>query len=198
MRYKRLLPFLLISFGLFGISNSLSCSSADAREQLPTFAGPDSPMLSAADVDTGKTWLKIEKENYLLHLYEGDKCLRSYPVVLGPDPVNDKRMEGDGCTPEGIFKIQSKYPHKSWSRFLWIDYPNDESRRKFEARKASGEIPQTARIGGEIGIHGVPLGRNDWVDDGKNWTLGCISLKTEHILELYPLLPQGATVEIVR
>lgn len=178
--------------------NTFHCGEKPPRNGPATLVTEDAPPLDPKQIDTTKTWIKIEKTNYLLHLYEGDKAIRSYPVVLGPDPVNDKKMEGDGCTPEGSFKIQSKYPHKSWSRFLWIDYPNADSRRKFKERKARGEIPSEAKIGGEIGIHGVPVGYNSIVDEGQNWTLGCISLKTEHILELYGLVPQGSTVEIVR
>ena len=124
------------------------------------------------------------------------EILNSYPVVLGPDPVNDKLMEGDGCTPEGIFGIRDKYPHRKWTRFIWLDYPNEESWKKFNKAKADGKIPQDATIGGEVGIHGVPPGKDCWIDKGENWTLGCISLKNADIVELYDFITSDMEIFI--
>jgi murein L,D-transpeptidase YafK len=49
--------------------------------------------------------------------------IKQYPVVLGGNPVDDKLLQGDLCTPEGNFLIHAKYPHKSWEKFIWINYP---------------------------------------------------------------------------
>lgn len=140
----------------------------------------------------------IDKSDYLVSVYHKDSLLITYPCVLGFNPTDDKRREGDGCTPEGTFKIRSKYPHRSWSYFIWIDYPNDDSWRKFKERKANGEIPADAKIGGEIGIHGVPDEADFAIDQGTNWTLGCISLKTSHIKDLYNSIGDDTIVEIVQ
>ncbi len=139
----------------------------------------------------------IDKSDYQLSVMHADSTLITYPCVLGFNPIDDKKQEGDGCTPEGTFKIISKYPHKSWSYFIWIDYPNKESWRKFNERKADGTLTNDASIGGEIGIHGVPEGADDLIDDGTNWTLGCISLKTAHIKDLYFSISDKTTIEIV-
>ena len=140
----------------------------------------------------------IDKSVYLLQVRHKDSVLITYPCVLGFNPTDDKHQEGDGCTPEGTFKIRSRYAHGSWSYFIWVDYPNDESWRRFKARKADGTLDASATIGGEIGIHGVPEGMDDLIDNGTNWTLGCISLKTAHITDLYKSIGSSTMIEIVK
>ncbi len=139
----------------------------------------------------------IDKSECSLNVFHKDSLLITYPCVFGFNPVDDKHQEGDGCTPEGAFKIRSMYAHSSWSYFIWIDYPNQESRRRFKARQADGTIESSATIGGEIGIHGVPEGADELVDDRIHWTLGCISLKTAHIKDLYKSIGTTTLVEIV-
>jgi murein L,D-transpeptidase YafK len=147
-------------------------------------------------VDITKTRILIDKSDYTLKLLEADRLLRCYPVVLGFDAVHDKRQEGDGCTPEGTFRVRTKYDHAKWSKFIWVDYPTADSYRKFHARKAAGEIPQTATIGGDIGIHGVPEGMDGWIAERRNWTLGCISMTRGHVDELYGLIQDGTEIRI--
>lgn len=180
-------PFILlglIALGLF----SCQPSAAPVEERSP---------LTAATVDTMKTRIVIQKSQYKLLLYEKDKLLRTYPAVLGFDPGPDKRMEGDGRTPEGTFHVRTKYPHASWSKFIWVDYPTAESESRFARRKAAKEIPADAGIGGEIGIHGTPAGRDDLIANKKNWTLGCISLKCKDVDELYGLIRTGTEIKIL-
>ncbi|MFT5618326.1 MAG: lipoprotein-anchoring transpeptidase ErfK/SrfK, partial [Arenicella sp.] len=87
-------------------------------------------------------------------------------------------------------------PHKSWAKFLWLDYPNKESWKKHRQAKANGTIPQNATIGGEIGIHGVPEGYDHAIAQKQNWTLGCISLTRPAINEIYNYVKAGTVVEI--
>lgn len=148
-------------------------------------------------IDSHKTRIVIEKSAYRLKLYEGDRLLRNYPIVLGFDAVNDKKQEGDGCTPEGKFKVRTKYDHKRYLKFIWVDYPNAESEAKFKQNKASGKIPATATIGGEIGIHGTPPDCDQWVAEKRNWTAGCISLTRPDVAELYPLVEDGTEILIL-
>lgn len=138
----------------------------------------------------------IEKRAYRLSMLVNGEIIKQYPVVLGPNATDDKLMQGDGCTPEGKLKIQSKYPHKSWAKFLWLDYPNQESWTKHKQAKVDGKIPQDAKIGGEIGIHGVPEGYNHAIAQKQNWTLGCISLTRPAINEIYDFVKAGTIVEI--
>lgn len=105
-------------------------------------------------------------------------------------------MQGDQCTPEGTFTIRDYYPHKSWSKFIWIDYPNEASWEKHAFAKEKGQIPEDAKIGGEIGIHGVPEGYDYAIRDKYNWTLGCISLTNKDVNEIYTYVFTGMVVTI--
>jgi len=130
----------------------------------------------------------ISKEHYRLAIMARGNVIKSYPVVFGRNPVDDKLMQGDKCTPEGRFGVRAKYPHKKWNKFVWIDYPTSESWDKHRSAKSNGWIPQEASIGGEIGLHGVTA-NDDWLIDNKvNWTLGCISMKNSDIDEIYPYI----------
>ena len=138
----------------------------------------------------------IDKSDLTLQLIADTILVKTYPIVLGGNPKDDKRMEGDQCTPEGIFQLRNLYPHKKWSKFLWVDYPTEYSWEKHKAAKAAGQIPADASIGGEIGIHGVPAGCDHWIDEVQHWTLGCISVKNAHIDEIYCAVHKGTRVII--
>ncbi|MEJ7911862.1 MAG: L,D-transpeptidase [Chitinophagaceae bacterium] len=138
----------------------------------------------------------IDKSDYELNVYDAQGWYATYPVVFGNNPLLDKKVEGDRCTPEGTFKIQSKKPHAKWSRFMLLDYPNGESIAKFNQLKQRGEIPKNAKPGGGVGIHGTYPHEDFIIDRYKNWTLGCISLKNADVQEIYGYLPVGTTVTI--
>lgn len=138
----------------------------------------------------------VDKSDYELSVYSGDEWIVSYPVVFGNKDLSDKLYEGDRRTPEGSFRIIAKKPHNKWYRFMQLDYPNAVAYEKFNQRKQSGVIPAYAKIGGSIGIHGT-WPNEDWaVDKFQNWTQGCISLKNEHMAELYQGIPVGTEVII--
>ncbi len=173
-------------FQLFFVFVSFSACTQSSLQEI----------VAAQKIPKNELSILVDKSDYTLAVYHDSKKLIEYPCVLGFNPVDDKSREGDGCTPEGTFKIRSKYAHKSWSYFIWIDYPNASSWEKFKRRKAEGKIPSDATIGGEVGIHGVPTGMNDLIDNKSNWTLGCISLKTEHITDLYKSIGSATTITI--
>lgn len=134
-----------------------------------------------------------------MYVYEDVTLIKIYKVVFGNDDMGDKRIEGDRKTPEGTFRILSKRYDNRWNRFLLLDYPNESSYSKFQNRQARGEISQAATIGNGIGIHGVEKtsGITDvYVEKRINWTLGCISMKTEDVNELYEVLKVGTPVVI--
>lgn len=185
-------------FLLFAAAAPSGCSSdvgtsAQASEALDGRVGP----LDVSTIDKTKTHIYIEKTKYKLHLYLEDSLLKTYNSVFGSDLDKDKYQQGDGRTPEGFFKIKSMYDHDKWTKFIWIDYPNEESRRRFNARMKEGMIPASAKIGGDIGMHGVPAGYDQIVAERQNWTLGCISLTTADIRELYAVVQVGTEIEIV-
>lgn len=149
-------------------------------------------------IDRSKTSLLIEKSRYRLTVYYDHKPLKSYRVVFGSNPVDDKLKEGDMRTPEGIFKVREILAHENWSKFIWLDYPTKDSWQKHINAKIKGKISWFDSVGSEIGIHGVPAGSDDLIDNKSNWTWGCISLKTNEIDELSQVLQKDTVVEIVR
>lgn len=141
----------------------------------------------------------IIKSEYALKVYDSTgEWMATYPVVFGSKDLGDKMYQGDRKTPEGVFHIVAKRKHEKWNRFMMIDYPNSESLEKFYQRKLEGLIPLTAKVGGEIGIHGTWPHEDYAIDQYRNWTEGCISTKNQYIQELFNLLPVGTRVEIRR
>jgi len=144
----------------------------------------------------GTIYIIIDKSDYELQVYDDKGWYATYPVVFGSSSLDDKTMEGDRKTPEGTFKIISKKTHEKWDRFMMLDYPTKESYEKFNQRKQNGQIPQSASIGGGVGIHGTWPHEDYQVDKYKNWTNGCIALKNEDVEDLYGYVPIGTKVII--
>ncbi len=156
-----------------------------------------SSLIDLKKLDKKAIAIVVEKSKYKLTVYYQKKPIKSYAIVLGGNPKDDKLREGDKRTPEGIFHVKNLYYHSEWSKFILLDYPTQDSWRKFSQAKARGEVKAYDGIGGEIGVHGVEKGQ-DWLIDRKiNWTLGCISLKNKDVDEIYPLLQRGTTIEIL-
>ena len=172
---------------------SIHCSGQDKYKN---YSQPLPELLKSLNIDEDKIHVLIDKSDYKLSILYESNIIKEYPVVFGGNITDDKLMQGDGCTPEGTFKVISKYPHKSWSKFIWINYPNNDSRRKHNEAKRNGTIPQDANIGGEIGIHGVPKGLDNLINLKQNWTLGCISLKNKDIKEIYPYITEITEINI--
>jgi murein L,D-transpeptidase YafK len=173
---------------------TVSCKGKE--ENITNYKYSLSELIDSLNINTSKLEILVDKSDYRLSVLYDTTIIKVYPVVLGGNPVDDKLQQGDQCTPEGTFKVITKYPHKEWSKFIWIDYPNDDSREKHEEAKNEGIIPQTAKIGSEIGIHGVPEGFDNLIDLRFNWTLGCVSLKNKDINEIYPYVSKAMKVKI--
>ena len=160
---------------------------------------PAEPVVVAPQpVTPGERWLSVRKGRRVLALYEGSTVIRTYPVVLGTQPVGAKLYEGDRRTPEGEYHIVKKYYHPYWSRFMLIDYPTPANREIYSWSQSMGLLParggRPPGIGGAIGIHGAE--DENLVQNGVDWTLGCISLFNRHVDELYDMVPVGARVVI--
>lgn len=136
----------------------------------------------------------IDKSDYILTLCAGRTPVKTYKVLFGGNPVDDKRTEGDRCTPEGDYIVRDKYPHKQWKYFIWISYPDASDEREFSEMKRNGALPASAAIGGEIGIHG-PL-RDEWMKNGRNWTDGCVAMYRSDLEELYEHVRVGTPIVI--
>ncbi len=208
MLQKKLLGCLVVLASLSGlyaiaspnIANYLPCFTdceARAAGELLNKDKAIASLINLKKLDKKAIAIVIEKSKYKLTVYYQKKPIKAYAIVLGANPQDDKLRQGDKRTPEGIFHVQELYYHSQWSKFIWLDYPNQDSWRKFLQAKTRGEVTVNDDIGGEIGIHGVEKGQ-DWVIDRKiNWTLGCISLKNKDVDEIYQLLQRGTAIEIL-
>lgn len=138
----------------------------------------------------------IDKSDYSLSVFDDKGWLVTYPVVFGNSDLRDKLYEGDKKTPIGSFTIINKRVHPKWDKMMLLDYPNQESIERFNQRKQQGIIPQSAKIGGGIGIHGTWPHDDITVNRFSNWTDGCISMRNVDVDELYNIIPVGTTVII--
>jgi murein L,D-transpeptidase YafK len=142
------------------------------------------------------TIIVVHKETRKLTLYQGLTPLKTYPVVLGRNPLADKLRQGDQCTPEGVYHVVTKFDHPRWSKFILLDYPNTKNWLRFAEAKRRGRIPYDADIGGQVGIHGTDDALKNLT--GENWTWGCVSMFNHHIEELFPLVNERTLIVITR
>ncbi len=147
--------------------------------------------------------LVIHKARREMELYDGERLVKVYRIALGLNPVDDKRKEGDGCTPEGDFYICTKNDRSRFHLFLGLSYPNQEDAERglesglisreehdriIEAIAARKRPPWNTKLGGEIGIHGGGA--------GVDWTQGGIAVENKDIEELFMVMNLGSTVKI--
>ncbi|MFY9269971.1 MAG: L,D-transpeptidase family protein [Candidatus Manganitrophaceae bacterium] len=125
----------------------------------------------------------VRKAERTLTLYMGDRPLKTYEISLGFNGLNDKRMAGDGATPEGRYRIIMKKGtgETIYHKALLINYPNDRDRRRLKG---------VTKRGGLIEIHGGK-------DDGLEETLGCVALNNREIDDLFDRVSIGTPVTII-
>lgn len=141
-------------------------------------------------------YIIIDKSDYELKVYDDEGWYATYPIVFGSKDLSDKMREGDKRTPTGDFKVVLKKIHPKWSYELLLDYPNDESYRRFNERKQKGVLPQSARIGDGIAIHATRPEEEWTIDNFYNWTDGCVSVKYSEMKDLFSYIPVGTPVKI--
>lgn len=130
----------------------------------------------------------IEKGARRLTVYQDGKRVREYRIALGFTPEGDKVRQGDGKTPEGIYKIDRRNDRSKFHLSLGIDYPKPEDRAR---AKKGGYSP-----GGDIFIHGQPNQIADGYRVKGDWTEGCVAIDNHQIRELFAATPVGTEVEI--
>lgn len=140
----------------------------------------------------------VDKSRYLVLVFYKRQLIRKYRAVFGPDPSQDKKMQGDRNTPEGWYTISRLNPHSKYHKYMELSYPTRENRERFDRLKARGVIPRNAQIGGNVGIHGIWEGGDNMIELGVGWTDGCIAIKNKDMDELYKLTGLGTRVIIKR
>jgi murein L,D-transpeptidase YafK len=180
----------------FLVAGMLACVIVIQNGVTPSPENMDLPKMTNARLVVKKAARKLE-------VYDGDKLIKTYRMVLGFTPEGDKEIEGDGKTPEGTFYVFTKNPESNFHLSLGVSYPGvEDAKRGLDQKLISQEeydeivaaireqrMPlQKTKLGGEIYIHGGGI--------ESDWTEGCVALKNEEITELFNGVPVGTAVEI--
>lgn len=156
-------------------------------------------------------WILIDVRARTVSVIDrGEVVKRFEDIALGRGGVTLMREQGDGKTPLGRFQVAWINDRSRFKLFFGLDYPNlDYARRAYNANLIGEDDyraidtafrnnempPQTTRLGGFIGIHG--LGDSDpRVHKGFNWTDGCVALTNKQILDLARWIIVGTKVII--
>ncbi|MFT4150759.1 MAG: L,D-transpeptidase family protein [Paracoccaceae bacterium] len=130
----------------------------------------------------------VEKSARRMVVFRDGQRLREYRIALGFAPEGDKIRQGDGKTPEGVFRIDRRNAQSAYHLSLGLDYPRAGDR----ARAATGGYDP----GGDIMIHGQPNVVPAGMKVPGDWTAGCIAVTNDEIAELFAAVAVGTTVEI--
>lgn len=152
--------------------------------------------------------LVISKKHHIAYFVQGDRILKSYPIAMGLNYMNDKEREGDGGVPEGVYYVTSKASGVIFFKFSPLNYPDIKdaqralrngiiNKKEYEiivnANKQRAPLIPPARAGYAIGIHGSSCKRRDCVGVGRleddrfiisDWTIGCIAFNNWDIDEI--------------
>ncbi|WP_375229408.1 L,D-transpeptidase family protein [Roseobacter sp. S98] len=158
---------------LLGTAAMLSLGACATDARFRRYDGPD------------VTFVVVNKGARRMHLLHNDTVLRSYNIHLGFAPVGPKQFEGDGKTPEGIYRIDRRNPNSQFHLSLGISYPNVND---VAAAKAAGKS-----AGGDIFIHGQ---KNPFKKDDPDWTWGCIAVTNDEIEEIYAMVANDTLVAL--
>lgn len=130
----------------------------------------------------------IEKSARRMTVWQRQGAPKTFTIQLGGSPKGDKSRQGDGRTPEGVFRIDRLNPQSRFHLSLGLDYPQKHHR---EAARRAGVHP-----GGDIMIHGQPNSIPDGFRVKGDWTEGCIAVTDPEIEEIFALTRIGTQVEI--
>lgn len=158
---------------MVGSAALLSLGACSTDPKFRRYNGPD------------VTFVIVNKSDRRMHLLHHDRVLESYDIRLGFSPVGHKQFEGDGRTPEGLYRIDRRNPNSSYHLSLGISYPNTVD---YAAAKAQGKSP-----GGNIFIHGQePPGH--WRDH--DWTWGCIAVRNREMEDIYAMVRNDTLIQL--
>jgi len=139
----------------------------------------------------------VSKADNRLEAFSSPRLIKTNRAAVGGGGEGDKRFEGDGRTPEGSYRIDSRHRSARFHRFLHISYPNREDRRRFRAARRRGDVPTGRGIGSAIGIHGTPGGFGGLPHTlGFDWTAGCVAVSNGEIEELFRAVRPNAVIQI--
>lgn len=130
----------------------------------------------------------VDKTARRMVLVQDGQTVREYRIALGFSPKGDKERQGDGRTPEGVYRIDRRNDQSSYHLSLGLDYPQPEDR----ARAAAGGYDP----GGDIMIHGQPNAMPDDMVIKGDWTAGCIAVSNAEMREIWAATDRETLVEV--
>ena len=152
---------------------AVGLAACGERSKFRTYDGPE------------VTHINVHKAERRMDLMHHDKLLKRYRVDLGRNPVGQKKREGDGRTPEGVYFIDRRNPNSAFHLSLGISYPDPSDQLR---AKEAGDNP-----GGDIFIHGRgPRFQNANGD----WTEGCIAVSDREMEDIYAMVRVGTPIYI--
>jgi len=128
------------------------------------------------------TSIVVQKARRQMAVLHDNDVLAGFQIDLGFAPVGPKQVQGDGRTPEGVYRINRRNPNSEYHLSLGISYPdvNDVVRAQ-----AMGQP-----VGGDIFIHGTPRRFRNRVD----WTMGCIAVTDPEVEQIYAMVSDGTPI----
>ncbi len=113
------------------------------------------------------------------------RCLKEYEIKLGFAPEGHKQIEGDGRTPEGVYRIDRRNPNSQFHLSLGISYPNEED---IAWPRGNGEVARRRHLHPRAEASDAP--------DKGDWTWGCIAVDNEEIEDIYAMVEDGTPIAI--
>jgi murein L,D-transpeptidase YafK len=179
----------------------LACATTAARadalpkapaEALPApQAVPQPVMLATGNALPAVDRVVVRKSERRLYLMDGGNIVRSYHVSLGLNPVGQKERSGDFRTPEGSYRLEQRNERSDYFLSIRVSYPNETDLRRARAHRWD--------TGGSIMIHGEPnfLKHDPDYYLHHDWTDGCIAVSNADMLEIWMLVPDGVSIDIL-
>jgi murein L,D-transpeptidase YafK len=175
----------------------LACTAASAHaDALPQAPPPAQPVPQPAMLTTGNSLpavdrVMVRKSERRLYLMHGGNVVRSYHVSLGLNPIGQKERSGDFRTPEGSYRLAQRNERSDYFLSIKVSYPNDSDLRRARAHRWD--------TGGSIMIHGEPnfLKHDPDYYLHHDWTDGCIAVSNADMLEIWMLVPDGVSIDIL-
>lgn len=167
--------------------------------------------LCRATSDPEEVWLLVDTANLTLNVMQGGSLLQKYDnIAIGSNGPTLAKEVRDETTPLGEFRISGFNPRSRYHLFMALDYPTMEHARRAlaDGRLSPEEFvevnnawlaeeppPQTTRLGGYLGIHGIGEGSEE-IHGIVNWTDGCIAVTNDQIEELARWVVVGTRVSV--